>query len=164
MWGYPSAWMAMTGTTSTEAGSMRLLVQTFYGSLHKLIRKRIAATWVWSFPSGSFQNLAAATLAALAIVASSFSAPRAVLALSSAHVTNYPIAFAAMSSKAGAAAKDAEGKLESAYGDLTGDTGHQVKGKAKQVQASAMNAADDLREGAKSAAKGVSDATKKAKK
>jgi uncharacterized protein YjbJ (UPF0337 family) len=69
----------------------------------------------------------------------------------------FPIAFAAMSNKFDAAAKDAEGKLESAYGELTGDTGHQIKGKAKQVQASAMNTAEDLKQGAKAAAKKVSE-------
>jgi uncharacterized protein YjbJ (UPF0337 family) len=63
-----------------------------------------------------------------------------------------------MSNRLDAQSKDAEGKLESAYGDLTGDTGHKVQGKAKQVQASAMNAAEDLKEGAKSAAKKVADA------
>lgn len=63
-----------------------------------------------------------------------------------------------MSNTSKANAKDAEGKLESAYGDLTGDTGHQIKGKAKQVQASAMNAAENLKEGAKAAKKKLSDA------
>lgn len=63
-----------------------------------------------------------------------------------------------MSKRNDAAAKDAEGKLEAAYGDLNGDTGHQIKGKAKQVQASAMNAAEDLRQGAKSVAEKVADA------
>jgi hypothetical protein len=42
-----------------------------------------------------------------------------------------PIAFATMDNKADAKAKLVEGKLESAYGELTGDTGHQIKGKAK---------------------------------
>jgi uncharacterized protein YjbJ (UPF0337 family) len=69
-----------------------------------------------------------------------------------------PIAIEIMSNKADAMAKDAEGRLEAALGELTGDTGHQIKGKAKQVQASAMNAADDLKEGAKAVAKKVSDA------
>ncbi len=55
-------------------------------------------------------------------------------------------------------AKKAEGRLESALGELTGDTGHQIKGKAKQVQGSAMDAAEDLKEGAKSVARSVSDA------
>ena len=63
--------------------------------------------------------------------------------------------FGAMSDKLDAAAKDAEGKLESAYGD----TGHQIKGKAKQVQASAMNVAEDVKQGARSAGKKIADAT-----
>ncbi len=66
-----------------------------------------------------------------------------------------------MSNKFDAAAKDAEGKLESAYGDLTGDTGRQIKGKAKQVQASAMNAAEDVKEGARSVGKKIADSTDK---
>jgi uncharacterized protein YjbJ (UPF0337 family) len=66
--------------------------------------------------------------------------------------------FGAMSDKLDAAAKDAEGKLESAYGDLTGDKGHQIKGKAKQVQASAMNAAEDLKQNIKSSAQNIADA------
>ena len=66
-----------------------------------------------------------------------------------------------MSNKADALAKDAEGKLESALGELTGDTGHQIKGKAKQVQASAMNAAEDLKDGARAVAQKVSDAAAK---
>lgn len=67
--------------------------------------------------------------------------------------------FATMSNKIDAAAKDAEGKLESALGDLTGDKGHQIKGKAKQVQASAMNVAEDVKEGARSVGKKMADAT-----
>ena len=64
----------------------------------------------------------------------------------------------AMSNKADAKAKEVEGKLESAAGELTGDLGHRIKGKAKQVQASAMNAGENLKEGAKSVAKKISDA------
>jgi uncharacterized protein YjbJ (UPF0337 family) len=40
----------------------------------------------------------------------------------------------------------------------TDDVGHQIKGKAKQVQASAMKAAADLKEGAKVAKKRISNA------
>jgi uncharacterized protein YjbJ (UPF0337 family) len=75
-----------------------------------------------------------------------------------------PIALATMDNKADAKAKEVEGKLESAYGELTGDTGHQIKGKAKQVQASAMNAAENLKKGTKSVAQKIGDAaTGKAK-
>ena len=69
-----------------------------------------------------------------------------------------PIAFAAMSNKADAKAKQVEGKLESAAGALTGDTGKQIKGNAKQVQASAMNAGENLKDGTKSVAKKIGDA------
>ena len=51
-----------------------------------------------------------------------------------------------------------EGKLESAAGELTGDVGHQIKGKAKQVQASAMNAVENLKEGTKSVANAIGNA------
>jgi uncharacterized protein YjbJ (UPF0337 family) len=63
-----------------------------------------------------------------------------------------------MSDKSKANAIDEEGKLESAYGELTGDLGHQIKGKAKQVQASAMNATDNLKEGAKVIKEKIRDA------
>ena len=58
-----------------------------------------------------------------------------------------PIALSAMSNRLDAQAKETEGRLESAYGELTGDTGHQIQGKAKQVQGSAMNVAEDLKAG-----------------
>ncbi len=64
-----------------------------------------------------------------------------------------------MTNRFDAKAKDAEGKLESAYGELTGDTGHKIQGKAKQVQAAAMDAVEHLKEGAQSAARKVSNAT-----
>jgi uncharacterized protein YjbJ (UPF0337 family) len=70
-----------------------------------------------------------------------------------------PITLGAMSKRIDATAKDAEGKLESTYGDSKGDKGHQLKGKAKQVQASAMNAAEDVKEGARSVGKKVADST-----
>ena len=63
-----------------------------------------------------------------------------------------------MSNTADAKAKEVEGKLESAAGELTGDVGHQIQGKAKQVQASAMNAVESLKEGAKSVAHAIGNA------
>jgi uncharacterized protein YjbJ (UPF0337 family) len=69
--------------------------------------------------------------------------------------------FAAMTDKMSAQAKGAEGKLQSAYGEITGDTGQQVKGKAKQVQASAMNAKEAVKDGAKATARKASDAADK---
>ena len=81
--------------------------------------------------------------------------PLPAMAITTDHHT---IALATMSNKTDAKAKEVEGKLESAAGELTGDVGHQIKGKAKQVQASAMNAAENLKEGAKSVAKTIGDA------
>jgi uncharacterized protein YjbJ (UPF0337 family) len=63
-----------------------------------------------------------------------------------------------MSNPADAKAKEVEGKLESAAGELTGDVGHQIMGKAKQVQASAMNAVENLKEGTISVAHAISNA------
>ncbi|MCP9929175.1 CsbD family protein [Cyanobium sp. AMD-g] len=64
-----------------------------------------------------------------------------------------------MSNKFDAAAKDAEGKIQSAVGSLTGDKGQQLKGEAKQVQADAMKAVAKLKEEAKKAASKLADAT-----
>lgn len=63
-----------------------------------------------------------------------------------------------MSNPADAKAKEVEGKLESAAGELTGDVGHQMMGKAKQVQASAMNAVENLKEGTNTVAHAISNA------
>ena len=68
-------------------------------------------------------------------------------------------ALATMSNRTDAAAKNVEGKLEATYGDVSGDTGHQIKGKSKQVQASAMNVAEDVKDGARSVGKKIADAT-----
>jgi uncharacterized protein YjbJ (UPF0337 family) len=104
-----------------------------------------------------FRRLGLIVLPALAILVSSLLAPWPVMAMP--HSSD-SLVFAAMSNKMNAAAKNAEGKLESAYGELTGDTGHQIKGKAKQVQASAMNTAEDIKQGAKSVSKKVAGAAK----
>ena len=69
-----------------------------------------------------------------------------------------PLALGTMTKHDKAKAKEVEGKLESALGELTGDTGHQIKGKVKQVQASAMDAAENLKDGAKSMAKKIGNA------
>ena len=63
-----------------------------------------------------------------------------------------------MEDKIKATAKDAEGKLEAAAGELTGDDQMKVEGEAKQVQASAMNAAADLKDKAKDLAEGLKNA------
>ncbi len=72
-----------------------------------------------------------------------------------------PIVIGTMSNKIEAKAKEAEGKLESAYGELSGDTGHQIQGKAKQVQASAMTTAEAVKDGTRSAARQASDSADK---
>jgi uncharacterized protein YjbJ (UPF0337 family) len=101
-----------------------------------------------------------ASLTALALTFCFLLIPLPAMAMASNHAP-YSFTFGTMSNKADAKAKVAEGKLESAYGDATGDTGHQIKGKAKQVQGSAMNAAEDLKQGAKSVAKKVGGAAGK---
>lgn len=70
-----------------------------------------------------------------------------------------PTTLRTMSDKLDAAAKDAEGKIQSAVGSITGDKGQQLKGEAKQVQADAMNAEAKLKEEAKKAARKLEDAT-----
>jgi uncharacterized protein YjbJ (UPF0337 family) len=60
-----------------------------------------------------------------------------------------------MSNTIDAAAKDAEGKIQSAVGSITGDKGQQLKGEAKQLQADAMRADAKLKEEVKKAARTV---------
>jgi len=73
----------------------------------------------------------------------------------------HPTVIAAMSDKMNAKAKETEGKLESAYGELSGDAGHKLKGQAKQVQASAMKATEAVKDGTKDVARKASDASDK---
>ncbi len=51
--------------------------------------------------------------------------------------------------KAKAAAKNVEGKVQDAAGKVTGDHEAQAEGKAKQAEAEARNAKEDLKDGAK---------------
>lgn len=95
------------------------------------------------------------------IVSLVFQAPAMALTSSAA---NFPFAARFMSKDLNATAKDAEGRLEAAHGDLTGDTGEKIKGQAKQVQASAMQAQSDLKAGIKSAVGKLGDATSEAAK
>jgi uncharacterized protein YjbJ (UPF0337 family) len=57
-----------------------------------------------------------------------------------------------------ASAKDAEGRLQSAAGDLTGNKQMQAEGEAKQVQAHLMDAAGNLKDKVQQAAASVGDA------
>ncbi len=57
-----------------------------------------------------------------------------------------------------ATAKDAEGKLQAAAGELTGDEGMKAEGEAKQLQARVMGAAGNLKDRAREAADAIGDA------
>lgn len=51
--------------------------------------------------------------------------------------------------KAKAIAKNLEGKVQETVGNITDNPKHQAEGKAKQIQAQAMNAAENLKDKAK---------------
>ncbi len=51
--------------------------------------------------------------------------------------------------RAKAAAKNVEGKIQDAVGDLTGDPKARAEGKAKQVEANARNAKEDIKDNVK---------------
>ncbi len=57
-----------------------------------------------------------------------------------------------------ATAKDAEGRLQSAAGALTGDEQMKAEGEAKQVQAHLMDAAGNLKDKIQQAAASVGNA------
>ena len=59
-----------------------------------------------------------------------------------------------------ASAKDAEGKLQSTAGELTGDDRLKAEGEAKQLQAKVMGAAGDLKDKAQEAAGAIGEAIK----
>lgn len=59
--------------------------------------------------------------------------------------------------RAKAAAKNIEGKIEEAVGDLTGDSSKQAEGQAKQVEANIRNAEEDVKEKAQDLADAVRD-------
>lgn len=50
-----------------------------------------------------------------------------------------------------ATAKNIEGKAQEAFGELTGDPEQQAEGEAKQVQAEAEHAAENVKDKAKQA-------------
>jgi uncharacterized protein YjbJ (UPF0337 family) len=51
-----------------------------------------------------------------------------------------------LENKVKATAKNIEGKVQEAVGDLTGDTKTQVEGKAKQAEAKVRHAAEDVKD------------------
>lgn len=135
---------------------MQFKAHKFIGPIQKLF----GSILFYLYQATAFRKLVASTLVALAIGTGYVSLSEPALAGSGYQIIN-PTAFATMSNKADAVAKEAEGRLQSAYGDLTGDTGSKVKGQAKQVQASAMNTAEDMKDGVKSATKNINKAAKK---
>lgn len=60
--------------------------------------------------------------------------------------------------KVKAAAKNAEGRLQAAAGDITGDDRMKAEGEAKQVQSHVMDAAGSLKDKVQQAAASVGDA------
>lgn len=62
--------------------------------------------------------------------------------------------------KARATAKDGEGKLQAAAGDLSGDEAMKLEGEAKQLQAKGMGTAADLKVKALDAAEAIGEAFK----
>lgn len=57
-----------------------------------------------------------------------------------------------------ATAKDAEGKLQAAAGELTGDKKMQAEGEIKQAQAAGMNAVGDMKDKASNILDDIKDA------
>ena len=57
----------------------------------------------------------------------------------------------AIEDRAKATAKNVEGKVQEAVGDLTGSTSDEAKGKAKQVEAQAQHAKEDVKDEVKKA-------------
>jgi len=51
--------------------------------------------------------------------------------------------------RAKAIAKNIEGKIQETVGDLTGDNKQKVEGKAKQMEAKAINTVEDVKDQAK---------------
>lgn len=83
--------------------------------------------------------------------------PLPAMAMANNHA-HTPQTLATMGQKIDAKAKETEGRVQSAYGEITGKPSEQIKGKVKQVQGSAKATQQDIKQGAKSMANKVSDA------
>ena len=57
----------------------------------------------------------------------------------------------AIEDRAKATAKNIEGKVQETIGDLTGNTSDEAEGKAKQVEAKAQHAKEDVKDEVKKA-------------
>lgn len=112
--------------------------------------------------SEAMKTLFAALMTIFTLVTSLLGAAP-VLALSNAPtslMTTHSNTVILMTKKIDAQAKKAEGRLQSAAGDLTGNNANKIKGAAKQVKGSAMNTAADVERGAKAAGQSVSDSAR----
>jgi uncharacterized protein YjbJ (UPF0337 family) len=96
-------------------------------------------------------------LAGLLCMAAWMLMPLPAMAMANNHAIN-PQVIATMGQKKDAKTKEAEGKVQSAYGELTGKPGEQIKGKVKQVEGWAKATQQDIKQGAKSMANKASDA------
>ncbi len=96
-------------------------------------------------------------LAGLLCMAAWMLMPLPAMAMANNHAIN-PQVIATMGQKKDAKTKEAEGKVPSAYGELTGKPGEQIKGKVKQVEGWAKATQQDIKQGAKSMANKASDA------
>lgn len=103
------------------------------------------------------KNSTVKLLAGLICLASWILMPLPAVATTNNHAIN-PQALATMAQKMDAKAKETEGKVQSAYGEITGKPSEQIKGKVKQVQGSAKGTQQEIKQGAKSMADKVSDA------
>lgn len=63
----------------------------------------------------------------------------------------YGACIMSLENRAKATAKNVEGKVQEAVGDLTGDPKTQAEGKAKQVEAKVRHAAEDVKDEVKKA-------------
>jgi uncharacterized protein YjbJ (UPF0337 family) len=87
------------------------------------------------------------TLFAVALLITLWFTPSAAIALSADTLTaSTPLATLGEDIKA--TSKDAEGKMQAALGELTGDAGMKIKGEVKQGQAAAMGASSDIKRAA----------------
>ena len=66
-----------------------------------------------------------------------------------ARLVNYPQTPIATVAKVKATAKDLEGKTQEAIGNVTGDAKNQIIGKAKQAEADARKATENIKDGVK---------------
>ena len=103
----------------------------------------------------AMKSLIVALLAVVTLLTSLLS-PVPALVLSSPGTSlgsPYPLPTVLMTKKIDVKAKTAEGRLQSAAGDLTGKNEDKIKGAAKQIQGSAMNTAANLQKANKNADK-----------